>query len=527
MTRQAIVLCMCGLLVMSAAAPLALAADMASELDAIRKSNEDLLARIDALEKKTAPASAAPGRFDLGGGTTFKISGDVRVRNEHLKNSLDMDNSSEFARVNWTRLRTRLGVDVDYQNAGGAFIQLTNEMRWGTKNKFSVAYDQDDIEVDNAFVRLNFPNTGVRYLKDMPILLTVGRQDLLARPERGWGGMYGEGWLLFDGTPFDGSKTIGFDAVKARFSGIEGTTVDLMYAKINTARQPAGGLSPFHKHGTRKDDEDMYALYVITDALKYLTTDLYVINRNKNWMSNYRTAGNEFEDPRLNTTVFGGRIATKDPIMNGLVSWCMQGGYQTGTLRPENRIGLTEYTQNRVDRDAFAFYTWAKIHAGKAMNMEQIDPEFQLRFDYYSGDDPNTGGRYEGWDSMYAEWPNYSELMIFNRYDGFAAFHGGTNPNLGAWTNIYFPSFAVTIRPEALKKQAWVTLTYRYMLADEKSNPGGRRKVGDLYQFYTAYTIAKGVRGHFLFDYFHPGGYFARDNRSDSWMARAEIMYSF
>jgi hypothetical protein len=536
MKATGIVVGMCVALLVGAAVRAAEAADpneILKELDGLKKTNQELTKRIESLESKAAapaaPAAAAeksatpPGRFDLGGGTTLKVNGDVRVRQEWTDNAFDIDTHTND-RLDWTRVRTRLGFDLDYQNKVGGFIQLANEFRWGTQSKANTSLTPRDTFVDNAYIKVNF-----KELWDVPFLLTAGRQDLLADPEKGWRGMYGEGWLLFDGTPYDGSTSIGFDSAKLRFTGIQNVSVDFIYAKISDIAQGTTAYSPAsHWTNGNGPDEDLYVMYAITKPAELLQADFYTMHRNKNWRADLDATGAMFNDPKLETTVFGGRLSTPKPIMNGYVLWALEGGYQTGALHNANGfIGATPYGNDRVLRDAYAFYTWARLLDGK-QDLKELGPTLEARFDYLSGDDPNTQHRYEGWDSFYGEWPKYSELLIFNMYDGFSTWQNGSNPNLGAWSNLYFPSLTLNFVPDIdpFKKDLSLKFGYKYMNADEKNGQGSGRKFGDLLQFKTLYNFTKALEGHFEYDFFVPGNYFD-NSANNAWFARIEMMYKF
>ncbi len=491
------------------------------ELEGLKKTNQDLVKRVETLETK-APAAPGekpatpPGRFDLGGGTTIKVFGDVRVRNEYVKNGYDMNNAADDT-FDWTRLRTRIGCDVDYQNKFGTFIQLANEFRWGTQNKFISTAGGRDLFVDNAYVRVNF-----KELWDMPFVFTAGRQDLLADPEKSWGGMYGEGWLLFDGTPFDGSTSIAFDSAKLRFTGIPNTTVDFIYAKLND-------LSAASAYTQADRDEDFYAVYLISrPADTSLQAELYGMHRNKQWYSTWGTGASMIEDPESETTILGGRLSTSKPIADDHVTMALEGAYQTGSLHPVSRIGTqTGYTRDeRILRDAYGAYAWARLSGAK--EFKELGPLVEARFDFMSGDDPSTRSRYEGWDSMYGEWPKYSELLMFNVYDPFGGSQGGANPNLGAWSNLLFPTISLTLTPDVdpLNKDLSFKLGYRYMLAAEDNGPGTGKKFGDLLQCKIEYKITKALVSHFECDYFIPGNYFANGS-DEALFARVEMMYRF
>ncbi len=511
------------------------------EIEKLKKENEDLRARVGALEggaleasapkkaeaepggkDKVAPDAVAvpPGRFAVPGvpGLTLKFGGDIRLRNEDIQNGFDL-NDDVNDHWNSTRLRTRLNLDVDYKDVAGMFLQLTNEYRWGSDTKANTDFQAEDIRVDNAYVK-------IKHFMDAPFIFTGGRQDLLAAPEKGWGGWYGEAWLLFDGTPNDGSATIAFDSLKLRFDGIQDTTIDLIYAKLSD-RNRGTDASLANLYADSDWDEDLFALYGIT-KFSGMQLDLYAMGRNRNLAANYMGAAGNFWDPELITGVFGGRVATAEPLLDKHLSLACEGGYQTGYLIPAgagNYIGSTPYaSDNRVDRNAFGAYAWANLSL--AQEAPSLNPFALARFDYMSGDDPDTQSTFEGWDSFYADWPKYSELLIYQYYDPFASAHGSADPNLGSFTNMYFPTVELGLAP--FGKQLTVKGGWRYMQADTKNGPGGGRHLGDLLQFYTEYRPKEYpfLRAHFYFDYFFPGTYYEND-ADESWFSRVEVMFLF
>ncbi|MDZ7725142.1 MAG: hypothetical protein U5R06_20580 [candidate division KSB1 bacterium] len=93
-----------------------------------------------------------------------------------------------------------------------AKVRFTNEFRKyliipdGKEGDFTL----DEIFIDNLYV--NWKSQG-----DIPLSVTLGRQNLI----------YGEGFILLDGNPWDGSRSIYPDAIKVSFK-LDNTTVDLL-----------------------------------------------------------------------------------------------------------------------------------------------------------------------------------------------------------------------------------------------------------------------------------------------------------
>jgi hypothetical protein len=310
----------------------------------------------------------------------------------------------------------------------------------------------------------------------------------------------------------------------------EKTKLDIIFAKLADV---GGGLGT--KYAQAGDtDEDFYCLYLDSkEIVPGLRTELYAMHRNKNIATTYYIVDvppAQFSDPKLQTSVFGGRLSAAG-LLDKHVDWAMEGAYQTGSIDPEgNGIAYDNSyaSENQVQRDAFGLYTWVRIN-GK-QEMDSLDPALTLRFDYMSGDDPTTKGKFEGFDSMYADWPKYSELVIYQIWDGFALSHGNgaADPNLGAFSNMYFPTIQLNLTPECLDDRITTLFAYRHMLADEKTSAIGHdgREIGNLGQFLANYSVTRNLSAHFMFDYLVPGNYFPK-NADDSWFARVQMMYKF
>jgi len=150
----------------------------------------------------------------------ISIGGDIRVRGVATKNIRDLNDNTDVANsldtASFFRHRTRLWVKGEFEGGYTSYVRLCAEPRWGFREDASsdkVTGDAGDIHqswfneiiIDNSYiVAPEFMGT--------PLTLKIGRQDMV----------YGEGFLILDGTPADGSRTIYFDALK--ISGVFGDT---------------------------------------------------------------------------------------------------------------------------------------------------------------------------------------------------------------------------------------------------------------------------------------------------------------
>jgi hypothetical protein len=144
--------------------------------------------------------------------TKIKYGGAERMRYEYWGNWLDMDNCQLDTR-SFFRFKTSLWGQMDVDQDFTLYAKLTNEFKaytyFGgatssapdkTADKKGYRFDINEVVFDNLYADM-------KGFMGLPVDLRLGRQDFL--------GTYGEGFLIMDGTPQDGSRTFYFNAAKA------------------------------------------------------------------------------------------------------------------------------------------------------------------------------------------------------------------------------------------------------------------------------------------------------------------------
>ncbi|MDM7917150.1 MAG: alginate export family protein, partial [Candidatus Eisenbacteria bacterium] len=182
-----------------------------------------------------------------GEGEKLAFGGEIRFRGEGFDNLLDLDDSRE-ARDDYEyyRLRARLQVDAQPRDRLRLFFRLGNEYRFGRGvTNAGVRDSESKISLDNGWVEIGAP-------PETHLSLRLGRQDLA----------YGEGFLIFDGTPADGSSSAWFDALLASYRP-SGWSIDLFEAKIDD-----------EGFGAETREEDLYGLYA-----RRAPFDVYALHR--------------------------------------------------------------------------------------------------------------------------------------------------------------------------------------------------------------------------------------------------------
>jgi hypothetical protein len=389
------------------------------------------------------------------------FGGEFRLRGEGFNNPLDLADSLRDG-YSYYRFRTRVWLEGKPRPGLHAYFRLGNEYRWGRGEKVSgVRDDQGKVSVDNAWAEIDIPVTpGLSF--------RFGRQDLL----------YGEGFLVWDGTPADGSSSSYFDALKLTWAH-EKTTIDLLALKMDE-----------EGFGTPARDEDLYGLYA---RLQHF--DLYTLYRHKRGETKTDTG---IVHPVQQTTAIGGRAAFLPDTGFHLAA---EGAYETGSFAAEEERAFGGYCR------------------GGWTSPGRLHPAVELGGVYLSGDDPSSS-RHEGWDGFYSEWPKYSELYVYTLYDQTSR----VLPNdPGTWTNFVAAWVEARLKAgQTLSSAARVSL----FRAPEKTGPGSGDDRGLLLAAQVNVRLASDLQGQLLGEAFDPGDYYARD-ASSAWYGRWSITARF
>lgn len=423
------------------------------------------------------------------------LGGEIRLRGEALENARDLrtggPDSTAFYHDSYQfyRMRYRLWADARPRENLRIYLRLGNEYRWGgfanavdaTGNVGEVASIRDPesrVSLDNGWAEIQFPaSTALRF--------KFGRMDM----------MYGEGFLIFDGTPFDGSSSAYFDGMTLSWK-YRALTADLLMAKLQD-----------EAFGTKARDEDLYGLYTRRGAF-----DAYLLHRSKYGPS---VSSSGVVHPRQYTSALGGRFArTPDAGWQVATEAALEFGKYWG-----GPGGAAGQSANRL---AGGGYFRGGFNSGA-----RLRPGFELGGLYLTGDDPATS-RYEGWDDFYGEWPKYSELYIYTLYDyttraGITGTRPASPDDAGAWTNLEAGWAEARFWPlAAMRLAARGTL----LGAPQKTGNGGGGYRGTLLTGTLDWTLAPGVAGQLWGEYFHPGSFYSPLS-DGAWYGRAQITTRF
>ena len=287
---------------------------------------------------------------------------------------------------------------------------------------------------------------------------------------------------MLEGTPKDGSRTIYFNAAKAVWKGIPDTTIDVVGIYNESIDGLALNDADRDLTGVDKNNNDITEsgciLYLKNKSMKALPYEAYVIYKNESDWTRQPTATTSVDVAALDLYTAGFR------------------------LMPDFGSGL-----NGNLEVAYRF-----------PDFPDAKPTLDAGVYYLSGDDKSTADN-EGWNPLWARYPQYSELYVYC-WDAEVA---------GRWQNVMMPKVGFVVSPvKNVKTSAMVA----YMMANEDDGPGTGKDRGWLYVVKGEFDLGGGylaksdkLSAHLWLEVLDPGDYYkVTDN---AYFARWEVMYGF
>lgn len=414
----------------------------------------------------------------------FEWGGDIRLRGVNFDNipiSVDPPGVTRGGKNVFFRGRTRIWGQYSFSEMVDLKARLVNEFRSYESGSGTNTYDfPDEYVFDHLY--LDFKG-----LADGKLDLRIGRQDLI----------YGTGKLILDGTPLDGSRTIYFNAVKLGWKAAETTTVDILgiyneaedEIAINSQNRDLVGL--IGKYATDMVESGA-GIYVKNKSVEKMPLEAYYLYKNESDYTWTDADGMMHSQPDdLNLHTLGVRLM---PQFNESL---------TGNLEATGQIG------KRGDQDVSGWMIDAKL--SQTFPVDSINMCASAGWYHLSGDDPASADD-EGWNPLWARWPQYSELYVY-AFDADAA---------GRWSNVSMPYLELRM---PFHPKVSLDLLGGYMMAPEKNGPGGGDKRGLLGTAWLKFKLNDIWTGHLLCEIVDPGNYY---NVTDTaHFVRLEFMCKF
>ena len=397
---------------------------------------------------------------------TIQYGGALRLRQEYWQDVFDL-NKDLAKDENFYRLKTTLWGQYNYTKNFDVYLRLANEMRYyGLSNtafnqdsaKGGSAYDMDEGVIDNLYVE-------ARGLFGNKLDLKVGRQDFL--------NVFGEGFLIMDGTPVDGSRTYYFNAAKATWKIDPKDSVDFVYIMDNAKDK----MLLFDDHRAPRaintSDEEGAVVYGRLKLSDRVLLEPYFINKV------------EFLLPNRTINTLGARaVDTCDP-------WKVRGelSLQSGQIDDAAKTKISAM-------GGYAYLT-------RSFKQATFSPELEVGAVYLSGDDSSTAGTNEGWDPLFSRWPWMSELYVLS--------YKTETGVVGYWTNLVW--YRVPQVKLQFDKDTSFTGSYNLLYAPQNDVAGsiystnGKNR-GQITDLLVRHVFSPRLSAYVQFIYFTPGDYY-------------------
>ena len=384
-----------------------------------------------------------------------------RFRFEAWDNAVNLDDAAGD-NFGYTRNRTTLGLRWLAAKNIEILGKVTNEFRVYLAPK-DRAFNGHELFFDNLTVKWTIPGR-------LPFTITAGRQDI----------NLGEGFVIADGTPGDGSRSYYFNALrvdadihknhKSIFFLHAQETTDRYLPVINErsqalAEQPEKGMALYYAGTFGKTKIDAYAIRKTTDE-----TELWPV------------AG------RVDTYGLRAQVPILRPFM-----LTAEGAVQTGA-------------SGDAGRSAFGGIVHLDYDIAGALPLLKTVVFGGI---FLSGDRPGTE-KIEGWDPIFSRWPKWSESYIYtltresrqSYWSNLTSLYGSLSLDFGSRSD----GLLMFQRMGAVEAQPGVF-------------PGGTGLGrGTLLKGRLNYKISKFLTGRVIWEHFIPGSFYFPGAASYNWL---------
>ena len=424
---------------------------------------------------------------------------DFRARNEYFDNLLTLNPYHPLHEQDYFRFRGRVWASVTPFEDLSLNARLANEAReWMRPAGYTGFAGQSGMDWrDGIFDNLNVQ---WRHILAQPASLTVGRQDVFL----------GDGWLVGDGTPFDGSWTYFLDAARLTW-GLKDQHTTIEVLGIMQDAHDNAWLQTINANQylpETEQNEKGAILWVANKSLVPANFDGYFMYKHDNAANDIAP---KFHPDTGDIYTLGGRVSGA-PGQHWKYS--AEGAYQFGRKRDPS-IQFPASSMDFHDLDAFGVnskLTW--------LFKDRLNNQLNLSYEFLSGDDPKTGDD-EMFDNLWGRWPRWSETGLYS----FAA-----ETRIGNEANLhrFGPGWSFT----PLKNLDFSASYFALFTAEKVATRGPTSLFtgagnfrGHFVQAVLKYKVGKHMNAHLWSEFQFPGDYYVY--RQPWKFLRAEVMFIF
>jgi len=429
---------------------------------------------------------------------------DFRVRNEYFNDLLTLSDKNPLHEQDYFRFRGRLWTSITPIDDLSLNVRLTSEPREWLRPAGYTTYRGNEgmawyYGIFDA-INLQWKNAA-----SLPMTITVGRQDLFL----------GDGWLVAEGTPYDGSWTTFIDSARLTYNFKEQHTfvdaIGIIQDAWNNGWMPI--LNASGATTLTEQNEKGAILNIANSSLPAANLTGYFIYKHDDFVAKYGDNADIY--------TFGGRVS-------GLVQehwkYSVEGAYQYGNKQDPslNKDGVNPYlspaAQTTGFRDMNAYAANTKL---TYLFNDKLNNQVSLSYEFISGDNPNTKND-EMFDVLWGRWPRWSEIGL---YIYAPEARVGQEGNL----NRFGPTWSLNPMKNMTFSASYYVLWSQEDAATRAAAPGLFTQSGSFrghfVQAVLKYTFGKHMAGHLWSEFLFPGDYYV--TRTVIPFLRAELSFTF
>ncbi len=395
-----------------------------------------------------------------------------RIRIEMWENTTDLNNLGT-ANTSYTRFKSSFGFQWNVSNDLIFNTKITNEFRRYISPKNN-RFHWNEIFFDNLYLKVD---------NILPGTLTIGRQDI----------SLGEGFLVKDGTPADGSRSVYFNAVKfdLKFDKANSLTLLALYQPFEDKYLPVlNGLDI--ESSSQAPNTFRVVEQTESGAGAYYSGDFNKTNLQGYYFWKYINFDEKRIVPESEIHTIGGRIKTS---VTDMFTFVTEAAFQFGTY-------------GNYDRSAYGGYAYLDYNTNFQLSI--LPRIVTVGAILLSGDDVTTANN-EGWDPLFSRFPKWSESYIYT--------YGKEYGRNAYWSNL----LDIYVKLEFnLLKDIDLILQNHYLNAPEKSVKtsllSGEGTIrGNLTTAKLNFIMNDNVTGRFIWEHLEPGSYYYSGADNYNW----------
>jgi hypothetical protein len=420
--------------------------------------------------------------------------GDLRVRNEYFNDLLTLNPNNPLHDQDYFRFRARVWSTVTPLEDLSFFARLTTEPReWLEPAGYSPYKGKIGLDWTEGII--DGLNVQWRNILQQPATVTVGRQDIFL----------GDGWLVGEGTPYDGSWTTYLDSARLTYELKDLHTVFEAIGIIQDAYDDGWLPTINNQNRIETEQNEKGAIFSVAN------TSLGTANVTGYFMYKH--------DDRVTSLGDNADIYTIGARLTGLLGehwkYSAEGAYQFGHKQDMN-IKFPYVSTAYRTLDAFGFngkFAW--------LAKDKLNNQLNLSFEYLSGDHPGSQND-EMFDVLWGRWPRWSEIGLYS----YAA-----ESRVGQEADLirFGPGWSITPMKNLDFSAAYYALFAAESVPTRESSAtlfsGNNNFRGHFIQSVLKYKINAHVSGHLWCECLFPGDFYVHHDPMP--FLRAEVAFTF